>query len=427
MQFTLPKGMLLGVASAATQIEGGNVKHSWNQWADQGHIHDGSSPRRANDHYNRWQEDIDLMASMGMQTYRFGIEWARLQPQKNKYNKQAAAHYRRMIIYMKSKGLQPLLTLHHFSNPLWFEMLGGFEKQENAEYFLSFVDHAIHSFGDLISEYITINEPNVYATQGYFGGGFPPGKNSMSKAIHVMSVLAGCHIQAYQLIHALRTDMGYSDTKVGFAHHMRVFAPLQKANPWHRLCAKAVDWMFQGMITKACLRGQFRLPIRNLYHLSFGEYADFLALNYYTRSSVRGLADGMAQDVPVNDLGWEIYPQGLVECAQHMYDYLPKPIYVTENGTCDNADSFRALYIAQHLQVISESHLPFKRYYHWCFTDNFEWLEGESARFGLVYVNYETQQRILKKSGCFYADIQKEGGMTESLYQKYIHGKTYHY
>jgi beta-glucosidase len=157
-----------------------------------------------------------------------------------------------------------------------------------------------------------------------------------------------------------------------------------------------------------------------------GEYADFLGLNYYTRATISGLADGTRAGVPVNDLGWEIYPEGIARCARIAHNILPRPIYITENGTCDNSDSFRCRFIYDHLKALSDSGLPIERYYHWCFTDNFEWCEGESARFGLVHVDYPTQKRTIKKSGIFFSDIIKHRGINDKMFNEYIKPQEYH-
>jgi beta-glucosidase len=415
----------LGVASSATQIEGGNLSHTWSDWYQKGPIRDGASPARANDHVNRWKEDIDIMAELGIQVYRLGIEWARLEPEKGSYNKDAAEWYRQLLIYMKSKGIMPLLTIHHFTNPLWFESLGGFARPENIPVYLGFVEYVIKCFGDLVDEYITINEPNVFAIMGYYGGVFPPGKRSMINAFRVQSVMAVCHIHAYNLIHKLRKEMGYTNTKVGFAHHARVFEPKSKKNLWHQLCTRLIERFFQSALTKACLLVRFVLPMKKYGSIKPGEYADFLGLNYYARSSVSGLGDGVREGAPVNDLGWEIYPQGITDCARELYQLLKRPIYITENGTCDNNDSFRSRYIYEHLKALIDSGLPIERYYHWSFTDNFEWCEGESARFGLVHVNYETQERTIKKSALFYSAMIKNKNVSNEMYDEFVAPQKY--
>ncbi len=414
--FSLPAGMLLGAASAATQIEGGDTNNSWYDWYERGHIRDGSSPAVANDHYARWRSDADLMAELGLQTYRFGVEWSRIEPEEGKFDEAALAHYREEAEYLASRGIRLLLTLHHFTNPLWFERMGAFENPESEAIFLRYAETVVRAMGGLVSEYITINEPNVYATNGYFFGTWPPGKKSFAAACAVMTRMAACHIRAYEMIHRVRREMGFSDTKVSFANHLRVFAPENPRNPWHRLCARLMETFFQGSLTRAMMLGERRFPIWKNPAIRPGEYCDFIGVNYYTRSTVRGVGDGVRGNAPVNDLGWEIYPEGIAACAQWAYGLLPRPVYITENGTCDNSDAFRARYILEHLQTLAESGLPVERYYHWCFCDNFEWLEGQSARFGLVHVDYETQERTMKESGRMFAELIRAGGASDALF-----------
>jgi len=427
MSFQFKPGFLLGVATSATQIEGGDLGHNWNDWYRRGRIKDGSDPARANDHYNRWREDVDLMAGMGLQVYRFGVEWARICPAPDRVDEAAIARYREEMIYLREKGIKLLLTIHHFTNPIWFEERGGFLKKENLKYFLDFTELVVRSFGDLVAEYITINEPNVYATNSYYFGDWPPGEKSFAKALTIMANLAYCHIRAYELIHKIRREKGYHDTKVSFAHHLRAFDPARPRNLRHRLYAKLLDHFFQGLITQALFFGEFSWPLRAPAPVARGEYCDFIGLNYYTRTTVSRFGDGVRAGAPKNDLGWEIYPEGLIRCAASLYNLLNRSIYITENGTCDNRDAFRCRYIYEHLKVICEAELPVARYYHWCFCDNFEWSEGESARFGLVHVDYETQQRTVKRSGAFFAAMIKAGGVTPELYEEYVKEQTYHH
>ena len=426
MKISFRDGFLLGAASAATQIEGGELNHSWTDWAKKGRIKDGSRPSRANNHIRYWKNDLDMMKSMGIKIYRLGIEWARIEPENGVFNKKAIEFYMEMLSYMKELDIKPLVTLHHFTNPMWFEHLEGFTRVENVKYYLRFVKRVVSAFGGLAGEYITINEPNVYATNSYFYGEWPPGEKSLMKALTVMSVMAACHIKAYELIHSRRRSMGFYDTKVGFAHHMRVFRPESRFNPWHRLCTHAVQHLFQSSVTKAFCTGKFSLPLKKPFQLPQGEFSDFIAINYYSRSTISGFGDGVAKNVPKNDLDWEIYPQGIELCAAELHRVLKRPIYITENGTCDNHDAFRCRYIYDHLKVISDSRLPFERYYHWCFCDNFEWLEGESARFGLVHVDYPTQKRTVKKSGHFYSKIIEHHGVTNEMYQESVQPEHYH-
>lgn len=425
MEFRLPEGLLMGVSTAATQIEGGDTDSNWNDWYHQGRITDGTDPSAANDHWEKWREDTALLAHMGMQIYRFGVEWSRLLPQPGKPDEAAVARYRQELLLLREKGILPLLTIHHFTNPMWFERKGGFSKRENLEDYLDLVRLVVERFGDLVSDYITINEPNVYATNSWFFGQWPPGHKSLGETVAVMENMAWCHIKAYGLIHQMRGEMGFADTKVGFANHVRVFDPKNPGNPWHCVCAKAVWWLFQGALTRAMSLGEFKWPLRNHGRLPRGEYSDFTGVNYYSRSSVSGPADGVRDNCPKNDLNWEIYPEGLIRCSEELLKVLDRPIWVTENGTCDNTDRFRSRYLYDHLKALSRSGLPFERYYHWCFCDNFEWIEGNSAKFGLVSVEPETRERTVKKSGRFYSEIIARGGVTQGMYEEFVQEEVY--
>ena len=425
MNFTLPNGMLMGVSTASTQIEGGNVNSNWNDWYAKGRITDGTDPATGNDHWDRWQEDTVLLSEMGMQIYRFSIEWARLIPEEGRVDEAAVLRYRQELQALVDKGIKPLLTIHHFSNPMWFEIKGAFTKQENLHYYLELVELVVDRFGDLCSDYITINEPNVYATNSYFFGAWPPGETNISNTLRVMENLAYCHVKAYLLIHEKRSAMGYSDTMVGCANHVRVFTPKNPKNPWHCVCAKLTEWLFQDALTRAMTLGNFPLPLRNRWKIPKGEYTDFIGVNYYSRSTVTGIGDGVRENCPKNDLNWEIYPQGIVECGRKLLKVLPRPIWITENGTCDNNDRFRCRYLYEHLKALCNSGLPVERYYHWCFCDNFEWIEGNSAKFGLVSVDPKTKARTIKRSGHFYSEIIRRGGVDESLYEEYVSAQEY--
>ena len=426
MKLTLKDGLLLGAATAATQIEGGDENNNWARFAKEGKIHDKTTPVRACDHYNRFREDIDLMAEMGIEIYRFGIEWSRIEPSEGAFDLDVIAHYREEIEYMLSKGIRPMLTIHHFTNPLWFEDMGGFTSKRSVDIFMRFAERVIDAFGDLVEDYITINEPNVYATNSLYYGTWPPEKKSMSALVKAFSNMTACHIKAYEMIHRKRREMGKEPTRVSFANHLRVFAPENEKNPWHRFAAKTTEWLFQGAITRAMMTGECKFPVHKREGVKKGRYYDFIGINYYSRSTVSGISDGVREGCDKNDLGWEIYHDGLIELANRLGKEYDAPVFVTENGTCDNTDSFRPLFIYDQLKLICETDNPIERYYHWSFLDNFEWREGESARFGLVRVDYETQLRTVNDSGRLYASIIKNKGVTDEAYAAFIEGREYH-
>lgn len=426
MEFKLKDNLLLGVATAGAQIEGGDENSNWAHFSAEGKIADGSSILNACDHWNRWREDIDLMAEMGIEVYRFGIEWSRIEPRQGEFSADAVTHYRAEIEYMIERGIRPLMTLHHFTHPLWFEDMGGFTSAEAVTCYMKYVEYAIEAFGDLVSEYITINEPNVYATNSLLWGTWPPEKKSMRALRACFSNMTACHILAYEYIHKRRGEMGYTDTKVSFANHLRVFAPKNRKNPLHKIFARLSESLFQGALTEAMMTGKCRFPIKRTRGIKRGKYYDFIGVNYYSRSTVSGLADGVREDSYKNDLGWEIYHEGLVELSESLYKKYAEPIWVTENGTCDNTDAFRPRFIYDQLKLISERNAPIERYYHWSFTDNFEWREGESARFGIVHMDYRSGKRTVKSSGELYADIIKNRAVTPEAYERFVKNSEYH-
>lgn len=413
-------GCELGVASAATQIEGGQLDTNWHRWAASGGAVDGSSPARAADHWNRVSEDTSLLAEMGIGHYRLGIEWVRVEPSPGEFDPAAIGHYREELSGLRAAGVRPLVTLHHFNLPGWLADAGGWLAPEATEAFLRFVRRMVTDLGDIVDEWIPINEPNVYAVNSYLFGLWPPDEHSYRRTIRVLEILATAHIAAYELIHRLQPE-----AKVGTATHLRVFAPANPLNPWHQLAAHINDHLFQRAPLRAMSTGRFPAPLRRPSWVRPGRYYDFQGINYYTRSTVSGLANGVASNVPVNDLGWEVFPSGLGEVAAWVHTAYPAPIYVTENGTADAADAFRSRYLYDHLAVVAASGLPIQRYYHWCFTDNWEWAEGESARFGLVALDFESQQRMIRASGRFYADVIANRGVTAAAYQRWVAGQEY--
>ena len=419
--------LLLGTASSATQSDGGDFGHTWNLWYSAGKIRDGADPAIAAGHWDRWREDAILMARMGIETCRMSIEWARIEPAEGQFDEYAIDRLKEELMLLNGLGIRPLITLHHFTNPLWFEAGGGWTDPKNIVYYLRYVERVIRRLGHLCDDYITINEPNVYAMNGYREGSWPPGSRNLNTAMTVMSVMAAAHIRAYRLIHRLRTEMGLMGTRVGTALHMRVFAPKNRANLAHNAAASMAEWLFQTLFAEAVAKGRFSAPLRNFARVKPGRYCDFHGLNYYSRSTVSGLADGARLHSAKSDLGWEIYPQGLIQCAEKLMRLCSLPIYITENGVCDNNDTFRCRFIFDQLTAINRSSLPIERYYYKSFLDEFQWLDGMSAKFGLVAVDPVTLQRTVKKSGRFYSALIREHTVTPEIYEQFVAMESYHH
>lgn len=430
--FDLGKDFLMGTATAALQIEGGDRNNNWYRWCEQGKIKDGAHCLRANDHYNRVDQDIALMKQMHNDTYRLGLEWSRIEPSPGQWDSKGLAHYRMELESLLSAGITPLVTLHHFSHPLWFEDLGGWQNPKSVEHFVRFTKVVVENLGDLVQDWITINEPNVYAMGCYLTGEWPPGKKSIPGYLRVLKNMIKAHILAYREIHAIRKNRGFSgETRVGVANHIRVFDP--EDNNRARRAARRLDYMFHKMVVTGMVEGKISFPMdRGHYPLGKGFYMDFFGLNYYSRDIIAYKLSNPGQlfaelktdpELPKNDLGWDIYPQGLYRICKDYYSQYQVPIYITENGICDCSDNLRPQYIYDHLEQIArlrEEGIPVERYYHWTLMDNFEWAEGESAPFGLIHCNFETQERTIRKSGEFYGEICKAKAVTPEMAEKYL-------
>lgn len=419
--FKLRDDLLLGVATASTQIEGGDINNNWYRWTKNGDkTHDGSNCLRANRHYEYYVEDIELMKKMGLETYRFSLEWSRIEPSEGEFSQEAMEHYIDEIKHLLAAGIKPLITLHHFSNPLWFEDKGAFLYKKNNHYFDEYVRFVGENLKDLAHEYCTINEPNVYAVNCYLFGEWVNEIKSLSKCCKVLKNLALCHINAYKILHQIDPL-----ANVGFANHQQYFVPQRKHNLIDKIATHIYNQGFNDSITKAMGWGKFTWPIGcGLFSKKKGVFLDYIGLNYYTSNEVRG-AKLIANPLhPKNDLGWAICPEGIAVLSKRLHDLFNKDVYITENGTCDHKDSFRSQYIYDHLAMIKD--LPFvKRYYYWTFFDNFEWKEGEAICFGLIQYDYETEAKTPRKSCRFYEDIIKNKGITQDMLDTYIKKEGY--
>ncbi|MFA6796481.1 MAG: family 1 glycosylhydrolase [Bacilli bacterium] len=412
--FKLHDQLKLGVATASTQIEGDNRNNSFYEFSlIKGRIKDDTTPFVANQHYKLYKEDIKLMADMHIQIYRMSVEWARIEPEEGKFDREAMDHYIDEISLLKEKGIKVLVTLHHFSNPIWFEHKGAFTKSENNRYFLDFVQYFARNIRGVADEFCTINEPNIYALTSYYKGVWPPAQKSMKLAKKVLKNLAICHIEAYRILHG-----EIPECRVGFANHMVYFAPKSKKNLLDRFQANYLQRVFQDSIMKAMAFGKRTSFIGNIKQKK-GKYYDFIGINYYLRNEVHHLKAEANPNAPKNELGWEIYPEGLRAICKREHEIFGGDIYVTENGTCDSKDEIRPKYIYTHVKAISD--LPYvKAYCHWTFIDNWEWAEGQTAKFGLVSLDYKTQERTIRKSGKMYTELIDSRGFTEEMIKKYL-------
>ncbi|TCZ77108.1 glycoside hydrolase family 1 protein [Paenibacillus albiflavus] len=431
--YKLPQNIQLGSATASLQIEGGDRNNSWYQFCENNRIKDGSHCIVAADHWNRYEEDIAIMKQLNQETYRMSIEWSRIEPAEGQYNQAALDHYRDEILKLLDAGIRPLVTLHHFSNPIWIEEAGAWTNPRIVNYFSKYVKTVVYALGDLVCDWVTINEPNVYLFQSYIELTSPPAKPSMKHYFKGIKLMIEAHIDAYRAIHRIRSEQHFlGQTQVGVAFHMRVF-DIERKKIRSALSRKLTDYVFHTLFLEGMIHGNYKFPIhRNKQYINQRTelYCDFFGLNYYSRDIIEftwnpfvAFAKQLVKKgIDTNDMGWEIYPEGLYRICKEIYKKYQLPIYITENGICDQTDGKRAKFIYDHLEQVAklcEEGIPIERYYHWSTIDNFEWQEGLSRRFGLVHINYETQARTIKQSGYFYAEICKTKEVSPEMLMKY--------
>ncbi|GEM_PF-120675 len=425
--FHFPADFKWGVATAAHQVEGDNVNSDWWAWEQEpGRIKEGHTSGLACDWWRNAEADLDRAAAMGLNALRLSVEWSRIEPRPGVFDEQALARYARILQGLRERGIEPMVTLHHFSNPRWLAERGGWEATETISLFARFVRRVVESLGRYCNLWCTINEPNVYAFFGYLEGKFPPGKSDFKAALRVMRNMLRGHAAAYRQIHAVQTD-----ARVGFAHHMRVLDPLNPHSLLDRRVARNADTIFNQAILSALVSGVWKPPLGFGLAPGLRRTLDWIGLNYYTRDTVtfdRSQAQAMftrrqrSEGAELLDGGYgEFYPHGIFRCIRRLAR-LELPIYITENGIPDSDDDQRPRYILTHLhQVWRAIQLcdPVMGYYHWTLVDNFEWAEGWTLRFGLIELDPATQRRRPRPSASLYADVVRANAITPQIIDTY--------
>jgi beta-glucosidase len=425
--FHFPEGFKWGTATAAHQVEGDNRGNDWWAWEQQpGRILRGDRSGLACDWWGgRWKEDLDRAAAGGQNAHRLSVEWSRIEPSPGRWDDHALGFYRDVLSGMRARGIEPLVTLHHFSNPIWLAEMGGWEKGEIVSRFEAFARKTVAALADLADFWCTINEPNVYAHEAYAAGNFPPGRKSIGAAFRVMRNQVSAHAAAYHAIHEIQPR-----ARVGIAMHYHPFIP-HTASPLDRAAAGMQSRIFNNLLPMAITDGRLRFPLGRERIPAAAGTQDYLGLNYYT-------ADHVSFDLRrAGDLfGRRFFPEGADTSAVGMNANVPEgmrmairwadsfglPIYITENGIEDDSDSIRPRYLAQHLHQVWKkinTGSPVRGYYHWSLVDNFEWERGWTQRFGLWALDPKTQVRTERSSGKFYAEICRENGLTSDMVRRY--------
>ena len=421
--FHFPKGFLWGTATASHQVEGNNTNNNWHYWEQEGHIIEGHSCGLACDWWGgRWREDFDRAAEAGHNTHRLSIEWSRVQPAADRWNEDALEYYRQMLRGLKERGMTPMVTLHHFSDPLWLMHFGGWEYEKVVTYFEAYVRKVVDAMGDYVNLWCTINEPNVYATIGYIFGEFPPGKQDMGAAFKVMENLVRGHAAAYHAIHELQPE-----ARVGMAVNYRGMLPARQWMPADRWIAGLLSRLYNDFFPRAASEGVLQFIGRRQRVPEAKGTQDFLGINYYTRELVAFnlFAASELFSKRYYEPGSEIsptrfianQPEGFYQALKWGLQY-QVPIFVTENGVEDPEDAMRRRYLIQHIHQLWRGvnfNWPIEGYYHWSLVDNFEWERGWTQRFGLWELDTETQARRKRPSADLYAAICKQNALSSEM------------
>lgn len=438
--YHFPKGFLWGTATASHQVEGNNTNNNWHRWEQEGHtLH--KAGLAADWWGGRWREDMDRAAETHQNTHRFSIEWSRIQPTPDRWDEDALDRYRVMARGMTERGLMPMVTLHHFTDPLWLYEKCGWDDVSVVGLFEKYVRKVVEALREYVTYWITINEPNIYALSGYVAGDFPTcagGDRGLNVAMRVMANMLRGHAAAYKAIHEIQPE-----ARVGYALHYR---PMVAARPWFPLDAIMRNIQYNGInmaFPSAISTGVMKSPVGNVSIPEAKGLQDYLGLNYYSVDTVKfDLSNAKElfgkRYYPENsDFSTTKFianiPEGLFDSIKWINKTYPgTPILITENGVEDDQDTMRPRYLAQHLHQVWRAvnfNWPVKGYYHWSLVDNFEWERGWSQRFGLWELDIDTQARIRRKSVDLYSDICEENGISDKMVKKYcpeVYEKIFH-
>jgi beta-glucosidase len=428
-----PEKFRWGTSTASHQVEGNNTNNQW--WVFEqkpGAIWYGDRSNLACDWWRNAEQDFDRMAELGLNAHRLSVEWSRIEPEPGEFSHVALDRYRQMLDGLRSRGIEPMVTLHHFTEPRWLTRIGGWENGAAVAFFRRYVEQTVRALGDLCTIWVTINEPMIFVTQGWFRGHWPPGKTNFFVALRVVRHLLNAHAEAYHAIHAIQPD-----AQVGYAKHVRLFRALRPTSQLDRYAAGLKRWLFEHVWVAATTDGRLRPPLGQLQqNKRIANTYDFIGINYYTRDSVQFVFNPLAmfghesfpEDSELSDAGRhgafsQFDPEGLGQVCREVTRFRPGiPIYITENGVPDREDRFRPRWLLAHLYQIHRAikeGCNVRGYYHWSFVDNFEWAEGWGLRFGLFALDPQTQERTPRPSAALYGQIARQNGITSSMMVKF--------
>jgi beta-glucosidase len=416
-----PAGFLWGTASSAHQHEGGNDNNQWADWERQpGRIWHGDTAGDACGWWRAIEPDLDRAAALGLSAHRMSLEWSRIEPQDGVFDERAIARYRAMLESLRRRGLTPMVTLHHFTNPRWLEAQGGWLNPGAPERFARFVTYAVGQLGDLCQLWCTVNEPTIYAGMSYLYGLWPPGLTNVRPARRALTMLLRGHAAAVAAIHAAGPQH-----RAGLVHNFHIVAAGTR-RPVDVLTARIADEAINGVILNALRTGRIGPGGRIVPGLR--DSCDFFGLNYYSRSWIvfdrrapsrafsRSYIPEHVEQSDRNARGesyGEVYPAGLGRALKRIHQ-LNLPIYITETGIPDHDDDQRPRFLLSHLAEVFqaiEAGVDVRGVFVWSLIDNFEWSDGWALRFGLYAFDQQTGQRTRRPSAALYSIIARANAL----------------
>jgi beta-glucosidase len=401
---------LWGVATSAFQLEG-SPHADWTSWDDI-----LSSRPAVTNHYELYREDLALLKDLGVNAYRFSLEWSRIQPREGSWDEGAISHYQEIIDILRRDNIEPMVTLHHFTHPLWFIKKFPWHADSAVDKFLCYVEKIISSISG-VRYWITFNEPYVLILAGYFEGCTPPAIKSVPLGVKALTNILKAHAAAYDMIHAR-----FSDTQVSVAHNMAALAPWKRWNPFDKLLARLAKHFYNHSLLDAFRTGMlmidFPFPRRQEIPVPIQGKLDFFGVNYYTRIHLRFNpfkrmgAEMRHLDIDgrgLTDMGWEIHPRGLEKVLRYA-SRLNVPLIITENGIATRDSQKKIAFMKEHLDAVErcrEQGMDIRGYFYWSLIDNYEWLQGLDARFGLYRVDFNTLRRTPTNAAAYYSYLIK--------------------
>ncbi len=405
-----PRGFVWGASTASHQVEGNN-NNNWSLWEQSDYrlkdlenrgliqkygIENYISGTSCN-HYNLYKNDFKLAKLLNHNATRISIEWSRIEPEEGVFDDKEIKHYKDVIKSIRENGMEPFITIWHWTIPVWLDKKGGWKSSRISKCFERYTSKLAQTLGPDIKFWITLNEPEIFSGNSYLEGIWPPQEKNLISYLLVLNNLIHAHRLAYKVI-----KKSFPKSKVGLAKN-NIYFEAYKNKFKNKVIKTFIDWWWNKFILD-----------------NTANYLDFIGLNHYFHNKINDWL-GKNDNIVTSDMGWELYPEGIYHALCDLKGY-NKPVYITENGLADSRDEKRTWYIHKILVNVHKaikSGVNVKGYLHWSLMDNFEWDSGYWPQFGLIEVDQKTKIRTIRKSAKYYAEICKTNRIDPLTYNKF--------